>query len=321
MGLDLVDKRIIVELLYNGRLSYRTLAHHLGLTIKSIRKRVIKLIEKGIIKRFVMALNRTALGSNSEVNLVLGQFWTNGTEQDDALIQQIGNHNTVYRVFKTTRDNYGFYALIIGFQGLSDLTEFVQGLNAVTKVETDTLIFHQSPGLWPELTNWHLPKVRNLTKDQWQVVLHLKADSRMPITEVARRTRQPVRRVRKTINLLIETRYVVATIRWDPAAAGHVQAFLRTDLDLKQITPEDFVNWLYEKYPCECWGAYSVADAPATIIQDVSAPTIHKIDEMQKLVKGAPFTENVEALVTFRQHRFDGLAEHYLDERLTNAGL
>jgi DNA-binding Lrp family transcriptional regulator len=248
----MVDKRIILELLYNGRLAYRTLAHHLGLTIKSVRKRVTKLIEKRIIKRFVMALNRTALGSDTEVNLVLGQLWTNGTEHDDILIQQIGHHNSVYRVFKTTRDNYGFYALVIGFQGLSDLTEFIQGLTTVTKVETDTLIFTQSPGLWPKITKWHIPKVRNLTKDQWQVVRSLKDDPRMPIAEVARRTGQPVRQVRKTINLLIETRYVIPTIRWDPAAAGHVQAFLRTDLNLNQITREDFANWLYEKYPCEC---------------------------------------------------------------------
>jgi hypothetical protein len=64
-----------------------------------------------------------------------------------------------------------------------------------------------------------------------------------------------------------------------------------------------------------------VADNPATIIQDVSAPTIHIIDEMQKMVKDASFTKSVEVLVTFRQHRFDGLGEYYLNEQLTNIEL
>ncbi len=317
----MVDKRICVELLYNSRLPYRTLAQHFGLTIKSIRKRVTKLVEQGVIRKFYLTLNRTACGSDVETKFILGQLWTDGTEHDDALIQQLGNNIRIYRAFKTTRNSFGFYAMAIGFQGLSDLTEFVQRIDCVTKLETDSLIFVLSPGLWPKLTNWHLPKVQNLTKDQWHVVRYLKDDPRMPIADLARATGQPVRRVRKTINLLIETRYVVATIRWAPAAAGHVEAFLRTDLDLNQSSREKFANWLYDKYPLACWDALSIADSPSTVIQYVSAPTIHILDEIEKTVRAAPFTKNVDLLVTYRQHRFDGLREHRLGQLLNHAGL
>jgi hypothetical protein len=222
----------------------------------------------------------------------------------------------VYRAFKTTRNNYGFYGMVIGFQGLSDLTEYMNGITCVTKVETDTLIFVQSPGLWPELTQWHLPKLQNLTKDQWQIVRVLKDNPRMPIAEVARRSGQSVRRVRKSINLIIETRYVFPTIVWVPAAAGYVEAFLRTDLDLNQITREEFANWLYDKYPLEAWDARSIADTPSTVIQYLSAPTLQILDEVQKTVKAAPYTENVDLLVTYRQHKFDGLREYLLDQLL-----
>jgi hypothetical protein len=227
----------------------------------------------------------------------------------------------IYRAFKTTRNTYGAYALALGFQGLSDFTEFLQGIDCVTKVETDSLIFVKSPGLLPELIKWHLPKIDALSKDQWQIVSCLKDNPRMPIAEVARQTRQSVRRVRKSINLLVETRYVVPTISWLPAAAGHAEAFLRTDLDLNQISREEFANWLYEKYPLECWDAQFVADSPSTVIQYISAPTIHILDEIHSTVKEMPSSKNVDLLVTYRQHRFSGLREHLLDQMLKNAGL
>ena len=320
MGLDLIDKRLIVELVYNSRLSYQTLARHFGLTSKAVRNRVNKLIEKGVIQKFVLALNRTACGSDAETKFVLGYLWTDGSEHDEALIQQIGNYYSVYYVFKTTRNSYGFYALVIGFQGLSDLTEFVQGLDGVTKVETDSLILVMSPGYSPELSKPHVPEVKTLTTDQWAVVRCLKESPRMPIAEVARRTGQSMRRVRKTINLLLETRFVTFQTRWTTAAAGHTESYIRTNLDLNQITHEEFANWLYDKYPLECWDAQSVADSPESIIQFVSAENIHVIDEMQKMIKTASFTKDVDALVIFKQHKFDGLMQYCLNERLKNAG-
>ena len=320
MGLDLIDKRIIVELVYNSRLSYQTLARHFGLTAKSVRKRVAKLIKMGVIWKFALCLNRTACGAHDETKFVLGQLWTDGSEQDGALIQQLGDYYGTYYVFKTTRNSYGFYALVVGFQGLSDLTEFVQRLDGVTKVETDSLIFIMSPGNFPEITKWHPPKINNLTKDQWQVVRCLKDRPRMSIAEVARRTGQPVKRVRKTIKILIDSRYVTFQIRWTATAAGFIEAYLRTELDLNQITREEFANWLYDKYPLECWDARSIADSPEIVIQYVTAETIHIIDEIQKSVKAAPFTKNVDVLVVYKQHQFDGLMEHCLNEQLKNAG-
>lgn len=320
MGLDLIDKRLIVELVYNSRLSYQTLARHFGLTAKAVRKRVAKLIEIGVIQKFVLALNRTACGGDAETKFVLGHLWTDGSEQDEVLIQQIGNYPTVYYSFKTTRNSYGFYALVIGFQGLSDLMEFVQGLEGVTKVDTDSLIFVMSPGNFPELSKPHVPEVKTLTHDQWAVVRCLKDSPRMPIAEVARRTGQSMRRVRKTINLFIETRYITFQTRASTTAAGFIEAYLRTDLDLNQITREEFANWLYDKYPLECWDAQSVADSPSTVIQSVSAETIHIIDEMQQMIKSAPFTKVVDALVIYKQRKFDGLMQHCLNEQLIKAG-
>jgi hypothetical protein len=129
-----------------------------------------------------------------------------------------------------------------------------------------------------------------------------------------------MRRVRKTISLLIETRFVTFQTRWTTTAAGHTESYIRTNLDLNQITREEFANWLYDKYPLECWDAQSVADSPETVIQFVSAETIHVIDDIQKMIKTASFTKDVDALVIFRQRKFDGLMQYCLNERLKNAG-
>ncbi|MFX1475416.1 MAG: Lrp/AsnC family transcriptional regulator [Promethearchaeota archaeon] len=50
--MDQLDKVILMELRQNCRVSYRAIARKLGVTFKTVRKRVDNLIETGVIRRF-----------------------------------------------------------------------------------------------------------------------------------------------------------------------------------------------------------------------------------------------------------------------------
>lgn len=56
-SLDRVDKEILKLLKENGRLSYRAIAHRMGKEGSTIRKRVKRLIDKRVIKRFTIEVN------------------------------------------------------------------------------------------------------------------------------------------------------------------------------------------------------------------------------------------------------------------------
>jgi DNA-binding Lrp family transcriptional regulator len=314
----MIDKRIIVELVYNSRLPYRVLAQHFGLTVKAVRKRVKKLREQGVIQRFVLGLHRTLCGFSEDTRQVVGQLWTNGTEDEEELIQQIGHHRSLFRVFKTTRKTYGFSGFVAGFQGLAELTEYLQGLPGVTRIEVDTLLFIFSPGYLPKLSQLKIPVACEFSPDQLNLIRCLRKNPRMSIAELARQTGQTVRRVRKTVNMFTETRCITFQARWDFSAAGQTDAYIRVHVDLNKISREEFANWLYDKYSLECWDAQYIIDRPDTILQFVSAHNIHIIDGIVSTLKSAAFVHNADALVLYRQYTFDGLVQSCIDELLAS---
>jgi DNA-binding Lrp family transcriptional regulator len=59
--MDLIDKQIIFELFGNCRATYRSLSKKLGLSSTSIRKRVMKLRESGLISRGYVLLSLAML--------------------------------------------------------------------------------------------------------------------------------------------------------------------------------------------------------------------------------------------------------------------
>jgi Lrp/AsnC family transcriptional regulator for asnA, asnC and gidA len=64
MDLDEIDFKIIELLSGNARMSYSDIARHFGFSDVAIRKRVEKLTEKGVIKKFTTLINHKKLGKN-----------------------------------------------------------------------------------------------------------------------------------------------------------------------------------------------------------------------------------------------------------------
>jgi len=56
--LDKTDRRIIEMLIEDCRRPYREIAEEVGLSESTVRKRVVKLIDEGIIEKFTVCLNK-----------------------------------------------------------------------------------------------------------------------------------------------------------------------------------------------------------------------------------------------------------------------
>jgi DNA-binding Lrp family transcriptional regulator len=317
----MLDKQLLIELGFGYcRLSYAMLARHFGLTVNAIKKRVNKLIERGVLSPFVVRLNRGLVGEGL-IDKVFVTISTDGSEEEEAFIKQIDAFPTVYSVWKTTRKSYGVYSPVAGFSGLSELGQFLQGLDSVTNVEIDSVVPLDSPGRKAELSTQRWCYEFNFSKSDLLVLRCLKEDSRMPVSEIARRTRLSPKRVRKTLETFEKTRCVLLIGLVDESKGELVSALIKTRLVPTAISNQEFVYWLYNQYPFECWEAYTVADKPSMVLQYVNAHNIHKIDEMALTIKSASFTTDVDALVIYGDRRFRVQKADPLEEMLSNAGL
>ncbi len=62
MELDEVDKRILELLRENSRLSFSEIARQFGFSDVAIRKRIDKLVERGVVKKFTCEIDYSKLG-------------------------------------------------------------------------------------------------------------------------------------------------------------------------------------------------------------------------------------------------------------------
>lgn len=95
---DTIDSKIISILNKNARSSYAEIGKKIFLSPSSVRERIKKLEDAGVIKAYTLSLNQTLLGNNLEVFIMLkissGMFKT-------ALIE-INSYPEVKEAFRIT---------------------------------------------------------------------------------------------------------------------------------------------------------------------------------------------------------------------------
>jgi Lrp/AsnC family leucine-responsive transcriptional regulator len=104
---DDVDRKIIGILKGNSRLAYAEIGKKIFLSPSSVRERIKKMEDTGVIKAFTLSLNQTLLGNNLEVLIMLkissGKFNTALTEINSypevkEAFRITGQHNIHMRV-------------------------------------------------------------------------------------------------------------------------------------------------------------------------------------------------------------------------------
>lgn len=71
MHIDDLDRRIIAWLLRDGRASFREIGEAVGLTAPSVKRRVDRLLQAGVITGFTATIDPAALGATTEAYVEL----------------------------------------------------------------------------------------------------------------------------------------------------------------------------------------------------------------------------------------------------------
>ncbi len=305
--MDLVDKGIIAELEANCRQSYRVLARKLGVSSKTVRSRINKLKDLGVIQRFTVELNPEILG----VHLVIAEVTTLGSEDTLAFINWIGESPVVRLVSRLADGNYDVEAEVRGKMGTVNFGQFLRGIDRVSHVE-----IHDAIQMHPHSTTESLIKPKgfefHLSPMQLEVLRCLRENPRMPIVNIARQTKMSAKRVRSILYEFQETSMLRFSLEWLRSFAGQIEFRSRFRYNIETTTPKQVVTWLTQEYPLEYWTSYLLTNEP-TLLLDFAVDNLHQVEAIDSELKESHYSMIVQSMVMFPQRKFPGLCRNHLE--------
>ena len=274
--MDSIDRNILLDLFSYCRVTFQEIAEKNDVSANAIKKRFNKMHSMGVIEDFYVELSLAMVDADISMSLVT----TDGTE-DEEFIETIGNNPMVSYIGKMSGGIYNVFACFSGTSGLSELGSFLRNLPQVRTVELHPLLYAKGEKI-------------EFSPLQLKVLRYLVEDSRMPVSEIAKRSGLTSRIVSKVINELKEGGGVNFTISWNPNAGGLV-IMLRIHWDEKEINFNQILSLLQKQFPLEYFAPMISATNPllfaSFIVKDMK-----RVQEISQELKKNP---KITSLITY----------------------
>lgn len=135
MSLDQLDLRIIRSLNYNARKPFKTIAEELNVSDVTVRKRIKRMQEDGVIKQFVVLLDYRFMGKIVKAFIGLKI----GPSKIQSIVEQLECLSDVHVLYRTTGTSDLFIEVI--FSDLGELNSFLENELSIEGIlETDVNI-------------------------------------------------------------------------------------------------------------------------------------------------------------------------------------
>jgi DNA-binding Lrp family transcriptional regulator len=275
-------------------MSYRSLANEFGVTCPTIKRRVDRFIEIGIIERFTIDISQETRG----VGWAYAEITTDLSENRVDLITEICEHKFTIETFAVGSKNYIVFAEVPYPEGAYEYGKFLRGLNGVSNVEL--VPARQLPNKY--LTNHSIYSTRGkkvvFTSQQLKVMSFLVNDARISILDLAKKTGFKPKRVRRILKQLEECEGVHFTIRFNPCVKDFISFVLKIYFDETEATPGDITIWLEEQFPLEYWMSFLLSSKPV-LVNYMTSECLTRIESIIRKLKQASFISDVETLLIY----------------------
>ncbi|MGY5865818.1 MAG: winged helix-turn-helix transcriptional regulator [Candidatus Thorarchaeota archaeon] len=303
--MDLVDKKIIIEIAANCRVSYEALSRKTGLSANAVKNRVIALLDSGTITRFSVSLEAAMINAEYFSALVI----TDGTEDIDKFVKIMGESPMIGHISilaSAVGGAYFVWGQYIGSSMLLELRTFLRSFSEVQDVEIHTII-HRT-GKKVVLTNLHL-----------RILSILRKKPRALINEVATISDLAPKTVRRGIRELTEGEGIVFSARPDMAAGKLVNFIVRFEWKEDETSLDEVLIWLQDEYPAQLWDPGPSVAEPIFFAEFV-VNDLHEAEAIAKHIRSRSFVKSTTTLVSYSNQKFQYLAETMLDEMIREAG-
>jgi len=290
ISLDSQDWALIWALEKDPRVSYHTLAKSLGVSPNTVKNRIRKRREQRMLGGGYAVLSREMVG----VEDIIAVITTDGTEKGAEFMKEIATYPSSCEIYRTGDRRYELWAMVTGTSEALGLNKTLEKLKSVIHVEMRPIVF-VFPHMPPDYFMNTRGKKVTFSYNQLHVLRWLCQNIRMPVSDLAKRTRLTARRVRKIISEIQWGGGVHLANGYDPFALGDMEYRLKIWFDSDQITGRDFAHVLAKQYPNEFWWSSVTTNEP---ILDVGL-IINDANQVPPIIQEIKTTPNITALEDF----------------------
>lgn len=216
--LDDIDLKILNSLGRNGRLSYRNIAYAIGLTTKSVKVRVDKMISGNVIERFIALVNPSILGYNTVCTFAIRKY-----KLSNEIIDRIKLVGDIQYQFTVLGGAVGFSIAVR--EGSEEKIELL--LKSLQHAILGVTIQNSSS------SNSDISKVLRVT--DYHIIKQLVLNPRMEISDIGRIISVSPKTVRRRLDRIIKYRILEFTILPNPyAMKGQIVFFLEVKIEKGQ---------------------------------------------------------------------------------------
>lgn len=306
--MDKIGKDILRELFrFNCRASYRSLARKFNLSPNTIKNRITKMIEDGVIVKFQISLTHEMTG----IEVVFGLIFTDGTENSKEFVSRIGKSPMISYVSILSATEGGAYFILAGSKGPNQLAELGAMLREIDQVRKVELHMISGP--------WRGRKIE-FTKSQLKVIRCLQQDARMRIEEIAKKTGMAAKTVRRILRELEPGNGLYYHIRVDYIAGGVIDAILRIEWDDKMTSADKMFHWLRHEYSDELWIILPSSSEPV-MFACFMLDSMLDLQPISNRIREEAFVKSTTPLVAIEGTPFESEADIILREMLDEAGV
>lgn len=215
--LDDIDLKIVNSLGRNGRLSYRNIAYAIGLTTKSVKVRVDKMISGNVIERFIALVNPSILGYNT-----ICTFAIRKNKLSNEIIDRIKLVGDIQYQFTVLGGAVGFSIAVR--EGSEEKIELL--LKSLQ---------HAILGVTIQNSSSHSDISKSLRVTDYHIIKQLVLNPRMEISEIGKKISVSPKTVRRRLDRIIKYRILEFTILPNPyAMKGQIVFFLEVKIEKGQ---------------------------------------------------------------------------------------
>ena len=289
--MDKIDKAILRELnQVNCRASYRSLARKFGLSPNTVKNRVTKMIEQGVILKFCVSYIWEQLGYEPNFGLV----FTDGTENSEEFVLRIGRNHNIWNVLTLSTTEGGAYFVWGGNRSPNELAELgamLRGIDEVQKID-----------LHMAYRTWRGSKIE-FSKAQLKVYHCLKQDPRMRIEEISKKAGMATKTVRRILRELEPRTVINYHCRVDLSAGGLVDAFVRVEWDDKMTSLDEMSDWIKGEYSDDLWDLL-ISSTDSVMFVDLMLDSVLDLERISNRIREAPFVKSAAPLTAIGSTAF-----------------
>ncbi|MHA2186836.1 MAG: AsnC family transcriptional regulator, partial [Candidatus Thorarchaeota archaeon] len=276
------DIKILHALRKNCRSSYQELSLSLGVSANTVKRRIYRLLDVGIIERFVISQN---------------------ARYDDQLMDKIAAYPGIVTVGYDDSGSYVVRAEYSGSEGLFNLSSFLRSLQETSEIEVHALPTPRG-------------KDHDFTRSQLEIISILKENPRESILRLAELTGLTLKKVRREMRMIMDSEAISFTLETNLHASRNPVIVMRLILSQKDATPESVIRQLRSEFSDTFYNASFSASMPI-IFSFFVLPSLKDVDDIVKTVRNIP-AFNIESIGTVHtSKRGLGLREGKLEEMLT----